>query len=364
MAWRLLKAGERNRSNLHDHETPPLDREARSRHGPAALTHKDMMPNEFHLIRGRTLPADISRPVIAIGNFDGLHRGHHAVIDAARELAKELHRPAAVLTFEPHPRSFFKPDAPLFRLTPEGIKAKLLARFGLQAMIVLPFDAAMASTTAEHFINDILFRELNVAGVVVGHDFHFGRGRGGTPHSIAEACRQDGRTALIIEALLEKGAAVSSSAVRAALAEGDMPRANHLLGYRYLFEAEVRHGEKIGRTLGYPTANLRLPENSVLKHGIYAVRVAVGEKVYNGVASYGRRPTFDNGAPLFEVFLFDFTGDLYGKTLQVECVAWQRGEIKFDGIEPLIAQMDKDATDARAILAKPIDPEAPSLLPL
>lgn len=204
------------------------------------------------------------------------------MIDAARELAKELHRPAAVLTFEPHPRSFFKPDTPLFRLTPEGIKAKLLARFGLQAMIVLPFDVAMASTTAEHFINDILFRELNVAGVVVGHDFHFGRGRGGTPHSIAEACRQDGRAALIIEALLEKGAAVSSSAVRAALADGDMPRANHLLGYRYLFEAEVRHGEKIGRTLGYPTANLRLPENSVLKQGIYAVRVAVGEKSITG----------------------------------------------------------------------------------
>jgi len=331
---------------------------------PPHWPKKDMMPNEFHLIRGRVLPADISRPVIAIGNFDGLHRGHHAVIDAARELAKELHRPAAVLTFEPHPRSFFKPDTPLFRLTPETIKAKILVRYGLRAMIVLPFDTAMAATTAEQFINDILFRELNVAGVVVGHDFHFGKGRGGTPHSIAEACRKDARAALIIEALLEKGAPVSSSAVRAALAEGDMPRANHLLGYRYLFESEVRHGEKIGRTLGYPTANLRLPENSVLKQGIYAVRVAVGRKVYDGVASYGRRPTFDNGAPLFEVFLFDFSGDLYGQTLTVECVAWQRGEIKFDGIEPLIAQMDKDAAEARRILALPIDPEAPSLLPL
>ena len=322
------------------------------------------MFHDFHLIHGRALPAAITRPVIAIGNFDGLHRGHHAVIDGARALAKDLTRPAAVLTFEPHPRSFFRPEAPLFRLTPETIKAKLLARFGLQAMIVLPFDAAMAATTAEQFINEILFRDLNVAAVVVGHDFHFGKGRGGTPHSIAEACRNAGREARIIEALLEKGAPVSSSAVRAALAEGDMPRANHLLGYRYVFESEVRHGEKIGRTLGYPTANLRLPENSVLKQGIYAVRVAIGSKVYDGVASYGRRPTFDNGAPLFEVFLFDFSGDLYGQTLTVECVAWQRGEIKFDGIEPLIAQMDKDAAEARAILSAPIDHQAPSLLPL
>ena len=322
------------------------------------------MAETFYLIHGRALPAAIARPVIAIGNFDGLHRGHHAVIDAARDLADKLHRPAAVLTFEPHPRSFFRPEAPLFRLTPEPIKAKLLARFGLQAMIVLPFDAAMAATTAEHFINEILFRELDVAGVVVGHDFHFGKGRGGTPHSIAEACRHDGREARIIEALRENGAPVSSSAVRAALADGDMPRANQLLGYRYLFESEVRHGEKIGRTLGYPTANLRLPENSVLKQGIYAVRVAVGSKVYGGVASYGRRPTFDNGAPLFEVFLFDFSGDLYGQTLTVECVAWQRGEIKFDGIEPLIAQMNKDAAEARRIIAEGEASDAPSLLPL
>ena len=322
------------------------------------------MSHAFHLIHGPTLPADVARPVVAIGNFDGLHRGHHAVIDAARALGRELGRPAAVLTFEPHPRSFFKPDAPLFRLTPEAVKAKLLARFGMDAMIVLPFDGTMAKTSAEEFIGDILFERLNVAGVVVGHDFHFGKGRGGTPHSIAEACHMAGRAARIIEPLLEKGAPVSSSAIRAALAEGDMPRANRLLGYRYLFESEVRHGEKIGRTLGYPTANLRLPENSVLKQGIYAVRVAVGDHIYDGVASYGRRPTFDNGAPLFEVFLFDFSGDLYGQTLTVECVAWQRGEVKFDSVDALIAQMDKDAAEARRILAEGESPDAPSLLPL
>ena len=331
---------------------------------PPILSPKDPMSHAFHLIHGQTLPADVSRPVVAIGNFDGLHRGHHAVIDAARTLGQELGRPAAVLTFEPHPRSFFKPDAPLFRLTPETVKAKLLARFGMDAMIVLPFDGAMAKTSAEEFIGEILFKHLNVAGIVVGHDFHFGKGRGGTPHSIAEACLKAGRAARIIEPLLEQGAPVSSSAVRAALAEGDMPRANALLGYRYLFQSEVRHGEKIGRTLGYPTANLRLPENSVLKQGIYAVRVAVGDRVHEGVASYGRRPTFDNGAPLFEVFLFDFSGDLYGQILTVECVAWQRGEVKFDSIDALIVQMDKDAAEARRILAEGESPNALSLLPL
>ena len=324
----------------------------------------DPMNQTFHLIHGPRLPEGFTRPVVAIGNFDGLHRGHRAVTEAARQQAQKLGRPAALLTFEPHPRSFFRPDAPLFRLTPESVKAKLLHHFGLNAMIVLPFNAEMAATTAEDFISKILFNALDVAGVVVGHDFQFGKGRGGTPDSIAQACRHSGRIAEIIDPQTEGDALISSSAIRTALADGDLPRANHLLGYRYLLEAEVCHGEKIGRTLGYPTANLRLPENSVLKHGIYAVRVAVGAKVYGGVASYGRRPTFDNGAPLFEVFLFDFTGDLYGQTLQVECVAWQRGEIKFDGIEPLIAQMDKDAIEARAILAKPIDPEAPSLLPL
>ena len=324
----------------------------------------DPMHHPFRLIYGSSLPAGFARPVVAIGNFDGLHRGHRVVTDAARCLAAQHGRPSALLTFEPHPRSFFRPETPLFRLTPEPIKAKLVAHFGLDAMIILPFDATMAATPAETFIDEVLFGALDVAGVVIGHDFQFGKGRGGTPESIAAACHRTGRAAEIINPLNEGGAPISSSAIRAALAAGDLPLANHLLGYRYLFEAEVRHGEKIGRTLGYPTANLRLPDNSVLKQGIYAVRVSVGGVVYGGVASYGRRPTFDNGAPLFEVFLFDFSGDLYGQTLTVECVAWQRGEEKFDSIEALIAQMDRDAQKARDILAAPTAPDAPSLLPL
>ncbi len=309
-------------------------------------------------------PRAMGKPVIAIGNFDGLHRGHRAVIAAAKALAKSLNAPTALLTFEPHPRSFFKPDAPLFRLTSEHMKAVILGRMGVDAMVVLPFNAEMAALTATEFAERILFGALDAAGIVVGHDFHFGKGREGSPQFVEKICKDHGRASRIVSPLTDGAEPVSSSAIRAALAEGNMPRANALLGYRYLFESDVRHGEKIGRTLGYPTANLKMAENSVLKHGIYAVRASVDGIVYGGVASYGRRPTFDNGAPLFEAYLFDFSGDLYGKTLAVECLDYLRGEEKFASVDDLIAQMHKDADQARAIVAAPADPSAPSLLPV
>lgn len=309
-------------------------------------------------------PRTIGKPVIAIGNFDGLHRGHRAVIAEAKALAQALNAPTALLTFEPHPRSFFKPDAPLFRLTPEHMKAVILGRMGIDAMIVLPFNAEMAALTATEFAETILFGALDVAGIVVGHDFHFGKGREGSPAFIETICKERGRASRIVSPLKEGTEPVSSSAIRQALSEGDLPLANRLLGYRYLFDSDVRHGEKIGRTLGYPTANLKMPENSVLKHGIYAVRASVDGTVYGGVASYGRRPTFDNGAPLFEAYLFDFSGDLYGKTLAVECLEYLRGEEKFASVDDLVIQMHKDADQARAIVARPQDPSAPSLLPV
>ena len=310
------------------------------------------------------LPAWLRRAVVEIGNFDGLHRGHRAVIEEGRRLAKDLGRPLLVLTFEPHPRSYFRPNEPVFRLTPPPLKAAILQAWSVDGLITLPFTADLAAMPARDFVDQILFEALNVAGIVVGHDFHFGKGRDGSPAFVEATCLNVGRACRIVPPLTEDGAPVSSTAIRTALAEGNMPRANRLLGYRYLFQAEVRHGEKIGRTIGYPTANLRLPENSVLKQGIYAVRVAVGDRIHDGVASYGRRPTFDNGAPLFEVFLFDFSGDLYGQTLSVECVAWQRGEEKFNSIEALIAQMDRDSAEARRILARGAEDGAPSLLPL
>jgi riboflavin kinase/FMN adenylyltransferase len=319
----------------------------------------------FILSHGLSAPPEpLANAVLAIGNFDGLHRGHRAVIEAARSLATSLAKPFAALCFDPHPRSFFRPSEPVFRLTPDPLKAEILAHWGVDGLMILPFNADLAATSAQDFVEKIVFGTLGASGVVVGHDFHFGKGREGSPAFIETICTQHGRASCIVSPLKDGAEPVSSSAIRAALAEGNMPLANRLLGYRYLFESDVRHGEKIGRTLGYPTANLKMPENSVLKHGIYAVRASLGGRVYGGVASYGRRPTFDNGAPLFEAFLFDFSGDLYGKILAVECLQYLRGEEKFASVDDLIVQMNKDADEARAIVAAPIEASPPSLLPI
>src|SRR5690606_22371253 len=196
----------------------------------------------------------------------------------------------------------------------------------------------------------------------VGHDFHFGKGRQGTPAFLSEHGAALGLAVRVLPAVTEGGEVVSSSAIRASLAAGDIARANHLLGYRWLVRAAVRHGDKRGRDLGYPTANLALPPDCGLRHAIYAVRAAVDGTVHAGVASFGRRPTFDNGAPLLEVHLFDFRGDLYGRMMDVEFVAFLRPEERFATVEALIVQMDSDSVEARRLLA---DPGAgmPSLLP-
>jgi riboflavin kinase/FMN adenylyltransferase len=193
---------------------------------------------------------------------------------------------------------------------------------------------------------------MGIVHAVTGYDFHFGRGRRGTPEFLVAAGAADGFGVTIVSAETDEGGkAVSSSRIRAALAEGDVTLANALLGYRWFFSAEVRHGDKRGRELGYPTANLALPAEVTLAHGIYAVRVRVDGAVHDGVASFGRRPTFDNGAPLFEVNLFDFSGDLYGRKLEVMLAGYLRGEARFDSAEALVAQMDRDAAEARALLA-------------
>jgi riboflavin kinase/FMN adenylyltransferase len=258
-------------------------------------------------------------------------------------------RPGAAVTFEPHPRTYFQPDRPLFRLTPEPVKLSIFARLGLAGAFVRRFDRELAALTAAGFV-DLLAQELEISGVVIGHDFHFGRGREGNPARMAELCRERGLACLVAPAVVEGTEPVSSSAVRAALEAGDAAGANRLLGYRWFVRAEVRHGEKRGRALGYPTANMRLPDDCRLRHGIYAVRAAVGGRPVDGVASFGRRPTFDNGAPLLETHLFDFSGDLYGRVLDVEFAAWIRGEERFDGIEALVRQMDRDSAEARRVL--------------
>ncbi|MFG1420627.1 bifunctional riboflavin kinase/FAD synthetase [Roseixanthobacter liquoris] len=299
------------------------------------------------------IPAQIARPVLAIGNFDGVHRGHRAVIAAALHLAQGLGRPAAALTFEPHPRSFFQPDAHLFRLTPGRQKLDCLARTGLSGAIVLPFDAALARVTAEDFVEEILVRRFGVSGVVVGFDFHFGRARAGSPAFLREAGARLGFPVEVVEPALDEGDPISSSAIRNALAAGQVGHAAHMLGRPWSVRATVIHGDKRGRDLGFPTANLAMPEGTQLAFGIYAVRAWFDGRAVDGVASYGRRPTFDNGRPLLEVHLFDFSGDLYGRELDVAFHGYLRPELKFDDIDALIVQMNKDSAAARLVLARP-----------
>ncbi len=309
---------------------------------------------------GEPVPPALRGAVVAIGNFDGVHRGHRALIDTAREHATRLGRPAAVLTFEPHPRSFFAPDKPLFRLTPEPVKLAILRRLGLDVVFVRRFDAALAATPARAFVEDLLVGAYGAAGVVVGPDFHFGRGREGTPELLCRWAPALGLACAVLPPVLDGAEPVSSSAVRRALSAGDLRTANGLLGYRWFVEGEVTHGDKRGRTLGFSTANLRLPPGTDLRHGIYAVRAAFGGELRDGVASYGRRPTFDDGPPLLEVHLFDFAGDLYGRTLQVELLDFIRPEERFESVDALVARMGEDARRARTILAGP--DAAPSLI--
>ncbi|MHB2167035.1 bifunctional riboflavin kinase/FAD synthetase [Alsobacter sp. R-9] len=321
----------------------------------------------FAVVRGRgPVPAALQGAVAALGNFDGLHRGHRTVLAAARDLAAGMSRPAVLLTFEPHPRAFFRPQDALFRLTPEPVKLATAAALGLDGAVVLPFDATLAATTAEEFVRDILGRDLHLGGVAAGHDFHFGKGRAGTPGELARLAASCGLASRIVEPLLDGAEPVSSSAIRAALAEGDVARAGMLIGSRWIVRSTVQHGDKRGRTLGFPTANLKLEPGCSLRHGIYAVRAALDDgRVVDGVASFGRRPTFDDGAPLLEVFLFDFAGDLYGRVVDVEFVAWIRGEEKFDSVDALVARMAVDSATAREALGRAAAGEgAPSLLPL
>ena len=306
----------------------------------------------FLVARDETGIAALRGAVVAIGNFDGVHRGHRAVIGTTIARGRRLGRPAAALTLEPHPRSYFRPDEPLFRLTGEAAKLRLLASTGLDGAVVLTFNAALAGLPAQDFVSKILVERLGVGGVAIGFDFHFGQGRGGSPAFLKEAGARLGFPVDIVPPLEDEGRPVSSGAIRAALAAGRVVEAAELLGYPWFATGEVIHGEKRGRELGYPTANLRLDPACGLKHGIYAVRAGIGGKRYEGVASFGRRPTFDNGAPLLEVFLFDFSGDLYGQQMDVAFIGWIRQEAKFDSVEALVAQMDKDSGLARETLAR------------
>jgi riboflavin kinase/FMN adenylyltransferase len=294
--------------------------------------------------------------VVAIGNFDGVHRGHAAVIGHARKLAHKLDRPSAVLTFEPHPADYFAGRSALFRLTPEPEKGRALAALGLDGMIILKFDAALAGLSAESFVGEILVKRIGIVAAVVGYDFHFGKGRQGTPAFLVGAGQRHGFAVEVVDKVVADASgslgAVSSTAIRKALEVGAVKTAADLLGRPWSIIGTVIAGEQLGRTLGFPTANIRLDPSCRLAHGIYAVRAAVDGAIFDAVASFGRRPTFDNGTPLLEVFLFRFSGNLYGKTMEVIFVEWIRGEVKFGTPEELVVQMHQDAAMARQILAK------------
>jgi riboflavin kinase/FMN adenylyltransferase len=309
----------------------------------------------FHHIRnGQALPAELRGGVVAIGNFDGVHRGHQAVLERALAEARRRTAPALVLTFEPHPRVFFRPDVPLYILTPPPMKARIMAALGFSAMVEQPFTREFAGQSAEEFVTVTLDEQLGISHAVTGFDFHFGKGRQGGPAYLMEAGDRHDFGVTLVDAFRDENAeVVSSSRIRALLEEGDVSAAAGLLGYRYTVEAEVLRGKQLGRTLGFPTANMALPETTGLRHGIYAVRLRRADgTLHDGVASFGRRPTVDeNGAPLLETFVFDKDLDLYGERCAVSLFAFLRGEEKFDNLETLVSQIKRDEAEARALLS-------------
>jgi riboflavin kinase/FMN adenylyltransferase len=307
------------------------------------------------------LPNDLRGGVVAIGNFDGVHRGHQSVLDKALSIAKERNVPALVMTFEPHPRALFQPDNPPFRISPAAFKANLLDAIGFNAVVEQRFDSDFAGNSAQNFIDDILITKLGVSHVVTGFDFHFGKAREGGPAFLIASGETQGFGVTLVDAFRDEAAdVISSSRIRELLRDGDVAQAAGLLNYHFTVRGTVIKGQQLGRTLGYPTANMILSQENGLKPGIYAgkFRDQAG-KLYNGVASFGFRPTVeDNGAAILETFVFDFSGDLYGQDCQVHLMSYLRGEEKFDDLDDLVKQMKLDEAEARDLLMhiQPISP--------
>ena len=303
----------------------------------------------------RDLPVPLKGGAVAVGNFDGVHKGHAAVIGEAGRIARSAGAPWLVLTFEPHPRSVFSPNVAPFRITPPPVKARLIERLGVDCMVELPFDLDFSRQSAETFIEEIIVKGLDAHHVVSGYDFVFGHGRKGNCELLLHKGRELGFDFTSLAAAGdEEGGAFSATRVRAALREGKPGEAAEILGRDFEIEGEVEGGAKRGRTIGFPTANVQLGAYIRPATGVYAVRAALADDAtprwYDGVANFGSRPTFDGTGELLEVHLFDFDGDLYGKRLRVALVDYLRPEIKFDGIEALRAQIAIDAETARRIL--------------
>jgi riboflavin kinase/FMN adenylyltransferase len=318
------------------------------------------------------VPAALKGAVVAIGNFDGVHLGHRALIHEASVLARARGVPLTVLTFEPHPQEYFRalqrdgsaPGVECFRLTPLRVKARLLAELGVDALFALTFDAEMAHRAPAQFVRDVLLDGLGVTGVVVGRDFEFGKGRAGNLAALSYMGEMEGFTVTPFDTVLTAadGEKISSTRIRTLLKEAKPQEAARLLGRWWEIEARVEHGDARGRKMGFPTANMHLNHCLAPAFGVYAVMVSIldNERIvarHAGVANFGIRPMYRTRLPLLETHLFDFDGDLYGKYLSVELVRWLRPEAEFPDLDALIAQIAADAAQARAILGTVPEPD-------
>lgn len=306
----------------------------------------------------RDIPAAYRGAVVAIGNFDGVHLGHQALIGEAKRMADERGSALGVVAFEPHPQEFFRPSTESFRLTPFRTKARLIAEQGADAMFALAFDADMAAKSAQDFVIDVLVEGLGAGCVVVGSDFQFGKGRTGNVAVLSYMGEMEGFGVVVFRPVAATGHdKISSTRVREALKAGRPEEAAELLGHWWTVESRVEHGDKRGRTIGFPTANMRLEHCLKPAFGVYAVRAVILEDdkpvgKYDGVASFGTRPMFASEIPLLETYLFDFAGDIYGKHLAVSFVAYLRPEARLDGLDALRAQIVADSAAARAALKR------------
>ena len=306
----------------------------------------------IRLTHDQPLPEALRGSIVALGNFDGFHLGHQAVVNRAIALGFHERRPVIVATFDPHPVRFFKPDVPPFRLTSLDQRERLFAHAGADAMLVFRFDAELASMDAAAFVAEILARRLGVAGVVTGDDFSFGKGRTGDVDLLRKLGEQHGVRAEAVAQVMIDGERVSSGRIREALAAGDPGTATHLLTRPFAVEAVVERGDGRGHALGYPTANVSLGRYQRPAYGIYAVRVRLDDdSEHSGVASFGVRPTFEEGEEYLETFIFDWDGDLYDRTIEIGLIAYLRPEAKFESVEALVEQMRKDEAEARRLLA-------------
>lgn len=299
------------------------------------------------------VPPALRGGVLAIGNFDGVHRGHQALLKSATETARATGHIAGAIVFEPHPHDFFQPDQPQFRLTSQTEKIRLFRLMGLDVAIVLPFDVHLANMPAQEFLERVLVAGLGVRHVVVGYDFFFGKDRAGNPDILRRAGEALGFGVTVVPPVASAGEAYSSSNIRLMLAQGKVREAAEAMGHWWRVQGKVVGGAKRGTGMGYPTANVPMPKGTGLGHGIFAVRVHLPDQTRHEAAAYlGTRPTFDDGKPVLEVFLFEFDGDLYGREIEVEFIGFVRPDRKFDSAEGLIAQMERDCAKAREMLAE------------